>query len=106
MSERHLVGRRTRRWLALLALEAVAVGLIAVASAGGRGEKEAAREVQGALVSELGLTDLALWPAASYSRHPSLADRFAPHADHPAALEHLPAGSFVLPGGADRGGGP
>jgi len=106
MSERRFVGRRSGWWLALLTVETIALGLISILPASHRSERLAAREVQRALVSELGLTDLALWPAATYTRHPSLADRFAPHGDHPAALEHLPAGCFLPPRGADPGGGP
>jgi len=49
------------------------------------------------LVAHLGLTDLALVSDASYCRHPTQADRFAPFSDHPGALEHFPAGSLVPP---------
>lgn len=49
------------------------------------------------LVRELGLSDLSLFTEARYTRHPSQADRYSPFQDHPAALEHFPAGSLVLP---------
>jgi len=49
------------------------------------------------LVRELGLTDLALSGGTTYTRHPSQADLFAPHNEHPAAIEHFPAGSVVQP---------
>ena len=49
------------------------------------------------LVRELLLTDLALSSGTSYTRHPSQADLFAPHNEHPAAIEHFPAGSIVQP---------
>jgi hypothetical protein len=50
-----------------------------------------------ALVRELGLSDLSLFTEARYTRHPSQADRHAPFQDHPAALEHFPAGSLLPP---------
>jgi hypothetical protein len=50
-----------------------------------------------ATVRRLGLTDLALFTEARYTRHPTQADRFAPFQDHPGALEHFPSGSVVGP---------
>lgn len=50
-----------------------------------------------ALVRELGLSDLALFTEARYTRHPTQADRHAPFQDHPAALEHFPTGSLLPP---------
>jgi len=76
----------------LLALLATAgLGLARARSTGG------AVVLDQTLVWRLRLTDLALWSGASYCRHPSLRDPFAPHADHPSALEHFPAGSLVPP---------
>lgn len=49
------------------------------------------------LVKTLRLTDLCLFTEARYTRHPAMADRFAPFQDHPTALEHFPSGSFVTP---------
>lgn len=99
------MGRKLSRALvALLSAEtllAVALGLaLAVASTvpASDGDSAAARShANRALASELGLTDLALWPGTSYTRHPSQADLFAPFSDHPAALERWPAGSVVPP---------
>jgi hypothetical protein len=50
-----------------------------------------------ALVRELGLTDLAIWTEARYTRHPSQSDRFTPFQDFPSSLEHFPAGSILAP---------
>jgi len=50
-----------------------------------------------ALVRELGLTDLSLFTEARYTRHPTQADWHAPFQDHPAALEHFPTGSLLMP---------
>lgn len=49
------------------------------------------------LVAHLALTDLALWTEARYTRHPALADFFAPFQDAPASFEHFPAGSIIAP---------
>jgi len=54
-------------------------------------------QVSAAMVRRLGLTDLALFTEARYTRHPTQADRFAPFQDHPGALEHFPSGSVVAP---------
>lgn len=94
------LGRRSRALLTLVAAEALlAAGLAlpAATPAGGeaRSAAEAARRSNRDLVSALALTDLALFSGASQTRHPSQADRFAPFADHPAALDRTPAGSVV-----------
>jgi hypothetical protein len=52
---------------------------------------------QSKLVKILRLTDLCLFTEARYTRHPAMADRFAPFQDHPTALEHFPSGSLVTP---------
>ncbi|MEJ2621741.1 MAG: hypothetical protein P8163_16235 [Candidatus Thiodiazotropha sp.] len=49
------------------------------------------------LVSRLGLTDLALFTEARYTRHPTQSDIHSAFQDHPGALEHFPSGSFVQP---------
>lgn len=50
-----------------------------------------------ALVARLGLTDLALFTEARYTRHPSQADLHAALQDHPGAFEHFPTGSLLPP---------
>ena len=57
------------------------------------------------LVIRLGLTDLALFNEARYTRHPSQADRHAAFQDLPMALEHFPSGSLLPPPQAGGGGG-
>lgn len=44
-----------------------------------------------------GLTDLALFTEARYTRHPSQADTHAAFQDHPGALEHFPTGALMPP---------
>lgn len=55
------------------------------------------------LVKRLGLTDLALWSEARYTRHPSQADLFTAFQDYPGAFDHFPAGSIIGPGVPQRG---
>ncbi len=49
------------------------------------------------LVEQLGLTDLALFTEARYTRHPSQADLHSAFQDHPMSLDHFPSGSLVSP---------
>jgi hypothetical protein len=49
------------------------------------------------LVRQLGLTDLAIWSEARYTRHPSQADFFTAFQDYPGAFDHFPAGSIISP---------
>lgn len=49
------------------------------------------------IVKELGLTDLALFTEARYTRHPSQADLHTPFQDHPLSFDHFPSGSLVPP---------
>ncbi|MBU0498845.1 MAG: hypothetical protein KJ558_02725 [Gammaproteobacteria bacterium] len=49
------------------------------------------------LVRELGLSDLALFTEARYTRHLSLADSHAAFQDHPLALDHFPTASLAAP---------
>jgi len=54
------------------------------------------------LVRRLGLTDLAIWSEARYTRHPSQADLFTAFQDYPGAFDHFPAGSIIGPGQPQR----
>ena len=58
--------------------------------------RSGAREAH-ALAARLGLTDLALFTEARYTRHPTQADLHTPFQDHPGALEHFPSGSLIGP---------
>lgn len=75
--------------LALLATF-VDAGRLASARAAGRAETAA-------LAAKLGLTDLALFTEARYTRHPTQADLHSALQDHPLAFEHFPTGSLVMP---------
>jgi len=90
--------RKHRLFFALTLLE-VAVLAVLVASCRHRLDAALAGPIpaQRALAGRLGLTDLAIWTEARYTRHPSQADRFAPFQDFPSSIEHFPAGSIVGP---------
>jgi len=95
-----LTGRLPRRsdLFALGAAVAAALSLAAVLHARAeRRARSAEVEAMAGLARRLGLTDLALFNEARYTRHLSQADRFAPFQDHPVALEHFPSGSVVAP---------
>jgi hypothetical protein len=62
-----------------------------------RGEAEHLLMLRSAMVAELGLSDLALFTEARFTRHLSLADRHAPFQDHPTSFDHFPSTSLVLP---------
>jgi hypothetical protein len=49
------------------------------------------------IISELGLSDLALFTEARYTRHLALSDLHSPFQDHPMAIEHFPSGSLISP---------
>lgn len=92
----NLLSRPSGRVLAWFVGLGLALG-VAVLGLGDSGQW-AGRTAQGArLVAELGLSDLALFTEARYTRHPSLADYHAPFQDHPMALDHFPTGALIPP---------
>lgn len=89
--------RASTRFLLFLLACAMGGAAAAAHAAGERARRAAEVEGRAALVRRLGLTDLALFTEARYTRHPSQADRFAPFGEHPAALDHFPSGSIAAP---------
>lgn len=89
---------RARSYLLLTAL--LVILLLALL---GRGElrarafAESGAPALARLAGQLGLTDLALWTEARYTRHPSQADLFAAFQDAPGSFDHFPAGSIIAP---------
>ncbi len=81
----------------LLAAEAAAIVLVSAPAEISGGSSGGPHRADRALVIELRLTGLALWPEAGYCRQPALSDLFTPHAFHPASPDLLPAGSMVPP---------
>ena len=78
--------------LALLTLGLAGAGLHATVTA----PRAAARMADSAaLVKGARLTDLALFPEARYTRHPSMADLHTAFQDAPMSFEHFPAGVFA-----------
>lgn len=82
---------------ALAGLAALALGLAAAAlHTRAAAPREAARlAASAALVEGVGLTDLALFTEARYTRHPSMADLHSAFQDGPMSFEHFPAGVFA-----------
>ncbi len=62
-----------------------------------RGIARPALEEKKELVRGLELTDLCLFPEATYTRHPSQANIQVPFQDHPASFDHFPSGSLLPP---------
>jgi len=78
--------------LALLTLGLAGAGLHAAVTV----PHAAARMAESAaLVKGARLTDLALFPEARYTRHPSMADLHTAFQDAPMSFEHFPAGVFA-----------
>jgi hypothetical protein len=76
----------------------VAAALLTLAHSGLRSHDASPRlAASAALVRDLGLTDLALFTEARYTRHLSQADLHTAFQDHPLAFEHFPSGSLYGP---------
>jgi hypothetical protein len=93
----HSLSTLTRATFTLVALAIAVTAVLSAAGTLASRRQGPARELNRMLARKLRLTDLALAPGTSYTRHPSQADLFAPHGDHPSAIEHFPAGSVLPP---------
>ncbi len=89
--------RASTRFLLFVLAAGVAAVEAAHHAASERARRAGEVEARAALVRRLGLTDLALFTEARYTRHPSQADRFTPFQEHPSSLEHFPSGSVAAP---------
>lgn len=90
--------RRASDWvLGALALGVAAFAATGIVSSLRVAADRPAAERRAELVAHLGLTDLALFTEARYTRHPSQSDRHAAFQDHPFAFEHFPSGSVLPP---------
>ncbi len=88
---------KTDRFLWLLGALVLAT-LATFAHAGLRSHDASPRLAASAgLVRDLGLTDLALFTEARYTRHLTQADLHTAFQDHPLAFEHFPSGSLHAP---------
>jgi len=86
-----------RYFLSFIALLVVLIVANLVWARQQRVQAEARARDSRELVRHLGLTDLAVWSEARYTRHPSQADLFTPFQEFPGSLEHFPAGSLIAP---------
>lgn len=91
------MSRPADKALALLALGMLGLGLCFLDASRVRASMGEDGMVMRQLVARLGLTDLALFTEARYTRHPSQADLHSALQDHPLALEHFPSGSLIGP---------
>lgn len=85
--------------LALGLLAGLAVACLLILSLLSRPDAagQARLESKRALVEKLGLTDLALFTEARYTRHPTQADLHSALQDHPGAFDHFPSGALLPP---------
>ena len=86
---------RYRIFALLMAVEALALGLLVTAGYFSALRTDPARRCNRQLVQVFELTDLAIWTGARYTRHLSQADTFAAFQDTMGALEHFPAGTLA-----------
>jgi hypothetical protein len=89
--------RRSTLFLLFLITSGTLVAATLVDACFRRHQASDALQRQARLVRELGLTDLALFTEARYTRHLSQADLHTAFQDHPMALEHFPSGSIQPP---------
>lgn len=93
-------GSRVRKSTVFLAFSTFGIVLVMLTVLDGHARRVSATQLLGdraGMVSALGLTDIALFSEARYTRHPSQADRHSAFQDHPGSMEHFPTGSFVAP---------
>jgi len=89
--------RKSTVFIAVTAVNLTLCVILLVHSRLSRGKAAPTLMANAELVGKLQLTDLCLFTEARYTRHPSMADSFAPFQDHPLALEHFPSGSLLSP---------
>ncbi len=83
----------------------VLVAIVLIHSGSATRAAETEQEAAAVLVRQLGLTDLALFTEARYTRHPSQADLHSASQDHPMSLDHFPTGSLIAPKRDSRASG-
>ena len=83
-----------RFFVSLIVLEALVLVSLVMAGSFSASELKSVHRDNRELVQIFGLTDLAIWTEARYTRHLSQADVFSPFQDTPGALEHFPSGAL------------
>ncbi len=100
---KHMIPRRrSTHALLALALAILLIGATWVDAALRLAAADARLNLSSNLVATLGLTDLALFTEARYTRHYSQADLHSAFQEHPVALDHFPSGSFLPPPRRER----
>ncbi len=94
--------RKSTLCLLLLGISVLLIGLMFAHARVQRQAAGPALALIAATVRDLGLTDLALFMEARYTRHLSQADLHSAFQDHPTALEHFPTGAIAGPPGRLR----
>lgn len=89
--------RHSTTFTCLTALNLLLVAVINLHAVNHQHQTSSVIESNKLLVRKLRLTDLCLFTEARYTRHPSMADYHAAFQEHPAALDHFPSGSMLLP---------
>ncbi len=89
--------RRSGILLLFLSVSTLLLLLTIVDAANQRERASLALKQRTELVGDLGLTDLALFTEARYTRHLSQSDLHTAFQDHPMAMEHFPSGSILPP---------
>lgn len=87
--------RRSSLVFGLIGAGAAGFALAALHAGLSQAPGHARMDASAALVRSVGLTDLALFTEARYTRHPAMADLHAPFQDNPMAFEHFPSGTFA-----------
>jgi hypothetical protein len=99
--DREDIIRNSTAFFAFTATSIVILLLLAVHAVSGQRSFAAG---DSALAGRLKLTDLCLFTEARYTRHPAMADNHAAFQEHPAALDHFPSGSILMPQTMGRSG--
>lgn len=97
MSARAVSLRKSNLALSLLALLGAGFVATLLYSAYVTQGDETRHSASKTVVHQLGLSDLALFTEARYTRHPSQADLHTAFQDHPVSLDHFPSGSLIAP---------
>ncbi|MEJ1354813.1 MAG: hypothetical protein RPU52_16120 [Candidatus Sedimenticola sp. (ex Thyasira tokunagai)] len=89
--------RKSTLFLLFLSIGCLSIALTAVDAVDQQHSATQPLQARTALVGRLGISDLALFTEARYTRHVTQADRHAAFQDHPSSLDHFPSGSLISP---------
>ncbi len=89
--------RKSTLTLLLFSAGIISIALTALDAVSRQDSARESLDRRSVLVKDLGLSDLALFTEARYTRHITLADRHSAFQDHPTSFEHFPTGSILTP---------